>query len=67
MHPVITEAIAAERARELHAHAAAARRAHQLRRSRQGSRMWRFIGFPRGRRGPAVLPAARPLRGPRAA
>jgi hypothetical protein len=63
MHPVITEAVAAQRARELHAHAAAARRAHQLRRSGQVSRMWRFFGFPRGGR----VPAARPLRGPRAA
>ena len=65
MHPVITEAVAAERARELHAHAAAARRADQLSRSRQ--RRWRFIGFPRGERVPDVLPAARPLRGPKAA
>jgi muconolactone delta-isomerase len=62
MHPVITEAIAAQRARELHAHAAAARRAHQLRRSGQVGRVWRFLGFPRGGRVPA-----RPLRGPRAA
>ena len=67
MHPVITEAIAAERARELHAHAAAARFADQLRRSRHVSRTWRFIGFPRGERVPAVLPAGRPLRGPKAA
>lgn len=67
IHPVITEAIAAERARELHADAAAARRAHQLRRSRQVSRTWRFTGFPRGGRVAAVLPAARRLRGPRAA
>ena len=67
MYPVITEAVAAQRARELHAHAAAARRAHQLRRSGQGSRTWRFIGFPRGGRVSAVAPAPRPLRGPRAA
>ena len=67
MHPVITEAIAAERARELHAHAAAARLADQLSRSRQVSRTWRFIGFSRGERAPAVPSAARPLRGPKAA
>jgi len=67
MHPAITEAVAAERARELHAHAAAARRADQLSRSRQLSRTWRFIGFPRGERVPAAPPAARPLRGPKAA
>jgi hypothetical protein len=67
MHPVITEAIAAQRARELHAHAGAARRAHQLRRSGQVSRTWRFLGFWRGGRVPAATPAARRLRGPRAA
>jgi len=67
MHPVITEAIAVERARELHAHAAAARRAHQLRHSRQVSRARRLIRIPRGGRVSAVLPAARPLRGPKAA
>jgi hypothetical protein len=67
MHPVITEAIAAQRARELHAHAAAARRTHQLRRSGQVSRTWQFLGFPHAGRVPAVLPAARRLRGPRAA
>ena len=67
MHPVITEAIATERARELHAYAAAARCAHQLRRSGQVSRTWRFIGFSRDGRVPAVPPAARPLRGPKAA
>jgi len=67
MHPVITEAVAAQRARELHADAAAARRAHQFRRSGQVSRTRRFIGFPRGGRVPAVLPAVRRLRGPRAA
>jgi hypothetical protein len=67
MHPVITEAIAAQRARELHAHAIAARRVHQLRHSGQASRTRRFLGFPRGGQVPAVRPAAQPLRGPRAA
>ena len=67
MHPVITQAIAAERARELHAHAIAVRRVHQLRHSRQARRPRRFLGFPRGGRVPAVRPAAQPLRGPRAA
>jgi hypothetical protein len=38
MHPVITQAIAAERARELHAHAAVAGLARHLRRSRRGGR-----------------------------
>lgn len=67
MHPVITQAIAAERGRELHADAAAAGRARQFRRSRPGGRRWRFASFPRGGRAPAPLSAARPLRGPRAA
>ncbi len=66
MHPVITQAIAADRARELHAHAAAAGRARYLR-SRHGGHTWRFTRLPRGRRARALLPAARPLRGPRAA
>ena len=35
MHPVIIEAIAAERARESQAHAEAARLAHQFRRARR--------------------------------
>jgi hypothetical protein len=47
MHLLITQAIAADRARELHAHAAAARRARYLRRSRPGGRTWRFTRFPR--------------------
>jgi len=41
--------------------------AGQLRRSGQVSRTWRFPGFPRGGRVPAVAPAAQRLRGPRAA
>jgi hypothetical protein len=67
MHPVITQAIAAERGRELHAQAAAARRARHLRRSRHGGRTWRFTRLLHGERVPALLPAARPLRGPRPA
>jgi hypothetical protein len=67
MHPVITQAIAAERARELHARAAAAGRARHLRRSRHGGRTWRFTHLPDGGRMPALPSAARPLRGPRSA
>lgn len=67
MHPVITQAMAADRARELHAHAAAAGRARYLRRSRDGGHTWRFPRLPRGRRTQALLPASQPLRGPRAA
>jgi hypothetical protein len=67
MHPVITQAIAAERARELHAKAAAARCARRLRRSLHGGRTWQFTRLPDGGRAPALLPAARPLRDPKAA
>ncbi len=67
MHPVITQAIAAERTREFQAQAAAAGRARQLSRSRQTRRTWLLPGIPRAGRGPASLPARRPLRGPRAA
>jgi len=67
MHPVITQAIAAERARELQAHAAVAGLARHLRRSRHGSRSRRFTRLPQDGGTLASLPAARPLRGPRAA
>ena len=67
MHPVITQAIAAERARELQVHAAATGLARHLRRSRHGSRSWRFTRLPQDRDMLAPPPAARPLRGPRAA
>jgi hypothetical protein len=46
MHPVITQAIAADRAQELHAHAAAAGHARHLRRGHA----WRFTRFTRGGR-----------------
>ena len=64
MHPVITQAIAAERGREFRAHAAAAGRARQLRRSAHARLLTRS---PRSRPGLALLAAARPLRGPRSA
>jgi hypothetical protein len=63
MHPAIIQAIAAEQVRELQAHAATARRARQLRRSRP-ARL--FTRFPGAGRGPALRPAARTLRGPKA-
>jgi hypothetical protein len=59
MHPVITQAIAADRAQELHAHAAAAGHARHLRRGHA----WRFTRFARGGRASALPPAARPLHG----
>jgi hypothetical protein len=66
MHPVIAQAIAAERIRETRDHAAAAR-ARQLRRSGHARRTWPFMGIWRAGRGPFPAPARRPLRGPRAA
>jgi hypothetical protein len=54
MHPVFTQVIAAERVRELHAHAAAAGRARDLRRSRHGDRTWQFTRLQRGRRTPGL-------------
>jgi hypothetical protein len=67
MHPVTTQAIAAERIRELQAHAAAAERIRQLRSSRRAGRVWLFIGVLRSRPAPASLPAHGGLRGPRMA
>ncbi len=64
MHPVITQAIAAERAREFRAYAAAAGQTRQLRRSRRG---WAFMVIRRAGRGLASPLAGRPLRGPRPA
>jgi len=62
MHPIIADAIAAERARELQAAATAARRARRLRRSR---RAWLLMGIPDAGHIPVLLSAAGPLRGPR--
>lgn len=60
MHPVIAQAIAAEQARELQAHAAAARRTRQHRRSLHARLLPRL-------RAQAPQPTAWPRRGPRAA
>ena len=62
MHPVMTQAIAAERAMEFRAAAAAAGRARQLRRPAHARLLMRFL-----RGGPAPRAAARPLPGPRSA
>jgi len=56
MHPVFTQAIAAERTRERYADAAVAGRARQFRRSR---RAWLFTRVPQGSRRP-VLRARQP-------
>jgi hypothetical protein len=67
MHPVIAQAIATERSRELQAYAVAAARARQLRRSRHAWRPWLFLGVSGAGRGPASVPVRRPLRDPSAA
>jgi hypothetical protein len=67
MHPVIAQAIAAERTREFRAHAAAAGRTRQLRRSRHARRGWAFIAIRRVGRSSASPLADRPLHGPRPA
>ena len=67
MHPVIAQAIVEDRARELRAHAAAARLGRQFRRSQLARRTRLFSSVVRARRDPAAVPAPRPLRGPRAA
>ena len=67
MHPVITQAIAAERARDFRAHAAAAGQTRQLRHSQHARRGWAFMAIRRTGRGPASPLAGRPLRGPRPA
>ena len=64
MHPVITQAIAAERTREIQAYATAAARGRWLRRSRH---TWLAAGLPGTGHGQAARQAARPLRDPRAA
>jgi hypothetical protein len=67
MHPVTTQAIAAERIREFQAHAAAAGRTRQVRRSRRPGRVWLFLGVLRSRPAPATGPGRRGLGDPRAA
>jgi hypothetical protein len=67
MYPVITQAIAADRTREIQAYAAAAGRVRQLRRSRRaghGRLLASVAGFGHGQ---ASRPAPLPLRDPRAA
>jgi hypothetical protein len=67
MYPVITQAIAADRAKEIQAYAAAEGRACQLRRSRRAGRTRLLVSVAGFGRGQASQPAARPLRDPRAA
>jgi hypothetical protein len=65
MHPVITQAIAAERDREFRAYAAAAGQARRLRRSRHARRGRAFMTVRRVGRGLVSPRAGRALRGPR--
>jgi hypothetical protein len=67
MHPLVIHAIAAERTREVQAHAAAAGRASQLRRTRRTRPTWLLMAVPRGGRGFAGRPASGTRRGPRPA
>lgn len=64
MHPVITQAIAAERTREFRAYAAAAGLTRQLPRFRPGRALTALGRVGRGLASPAP---GRPLRGPRPA
>lgn len=64
MHPLITQAIAAERRRDDQARAAVAGQARQLRRSR---RLRLRTDIPRAGRVPATQPVTGRLRGPRPA
>lgn len=69
MHPVIVQAIATTLIRDIQAHADAAGRAQEIRRSRRAQQTrprWPFTR-PRAGRGPKSQPARRPLHDPRAA
>ena len=67
MHPVITQAIAAERAREFRAYALAAGQTRRLRRGRHVRRGRAFTAIRHVGRGLVSPLAGRPLRGPRPA
>ena len=67
MYPVITQAIAADRTREIRAHAEAAGRARQLRRSRRAWHARLFIAAAGSGHDQAPRPAPQPLRSARAA
>jgi hypothetical protein len=67
MYPVITQAIAADRTREIRADAQAAGRARQLRRSRRAGQTRLLASVAGSGHGQASRPAAQPLRSPRAA
>jgi hypothetical protein len=67
MHPVITQAVIAERSRDLQASAAAAQQAKEIRRgrrSRQAGRPWAFLHIARAGHGSKTRRAPRLMRGP---
>jgi hypothetical protein len=67
MHPLISKALVAERAGDLKVHAAAARRAREIRRLRRAQQTRRarpFRGIPRPVGRPKRLTAAEPLQDP---
>jgi hypothetical protein len=64
MHPVNTQAIVAERTREIQAHAASAGRARRIRQSRRSGHTNLFQATGHGQ---ISRPAPRPRRDPRAA
>jgi hypothetical protein len=66
MHPVISQAVAAERSGELRASAASGRRAASFR-AGPGGRLLSFIGVSGAEHSRRVRQALRPLRDPRAA
>jgi len=70
MHPVIAQAVATGLIRDIQAHADAAGRTQEIRRSRRAQQTrprWPFAHIPRAGHGPKSRPARRPLHDPRAA
>jgi hypothetical protein len=62
MHPVINQAISADRSREMREQAAAWRRARDIRRPRALTRILRFASVPAETPAPRSLPAQAQLR-----
>ena len=67
MHPVISQALATERSKELQAYAAACRRVAEIRAARPGRRRLPFIRVAGTAPSTRVLRGLRPLRDPRPA
>jgi hypothetical protein len=67
MHPIITQAIVAERTREIQAYAASAGRARWIRQARRSGHMRLFQATDGAGHGQISRPVAGPRRDPRAA